>query len=131
MSDTIDFTLATEEYNGVFGIASTLSGSNKFAAAKVMEIIQKEVSSKMEGDVLPKTITISFTRKVLDGFYISLTEKAKEEKTSTQDLLQIKSICALLKMKNRFEKFMETEIESLKESEDAFDDEFVAEPLDD
>lgn len=131
MSETIDVKLSNQEYNVIFGIASSLTGDkSKFAATKVMDLIRDEVQKGSEGDKLPDEISVKFPKKILDGFYIGMTEKTKEEKVTTQDILQIKGVCQVLKMKNRFEKFVDEELKSIPENTESFDDEVVEEPFD-
>lgn len=136
MSDSIKFTLDENEYNSVFMVASSISGEkSKIASSKVMELVREEVqkgaTKDSDGkDVLPKSITVELPKKVLDGFFLGLTEKVKEEKITTNDVIQLKAVSARLKMKNRFENFVKQELDSIPENTESFDDEVVETPFD-
>lgn len=136
MSDTIKFTLDENEYNSVFMVASSISGEkSKIASSKIVEIIRDEVQKGATKDddgkdIIPKTITIDLSKRLLDGFFIGITEKTKDDKITTNDVVQLKSICTKLKMKNRFENFVNQELESIPENTEAFDDEVVEVPFD-
>lgn len=136
MSDSIKFTLEENEYNSIYMIASSISGEkSKIAASKILELIKDEVQKgagkDSEGkDTLPSTITVDLPKRVLDGFFLGLTEKVKEDKITTNDVMQLKLACAKLKMKSRFENFVKQELESIPENTDAFDDEVVEVPFD-
>ena len=131
MSDTITIKLDNGQYNGIFGVASNFTGEkSKIAATKIMDIIRDKVQASAEGEKLPETISVDFPKKVLDGFYIGITEKVKDEKITTQDVIQLKTVCQILKMKSRFEKFVDAELESIPENTEAFDEDEITEPFD-
>ena len=132
MSDSIKITMNSMEYNAVYAVVSSLTGTfSKVAATKTIDLITNAVkaSSSDEGK-LPEKITVEFARKVLDGLYFGLTEKVKDEKINAQDVMQLKQVSAVLKMKGRFEKFIDTEIENITASDEEFDLDEVSEPLD-
>lgn len=132
MSNTIKITLQNAEYNVVFQLASGLSGSSsKVAATRAIELIREAVGPQTKEGVLPESITVDFPRNVLDGLYLGIVEKAKEEKITASDVLQLKAVSTILRMKGRFDKFIDTELANIKsEEEEEFDIETVDEPLD-
>jgi hypothetical protein len=131
MSDNIQYTLSEQTYNAIYGIASTISGEkSKVAASKLIEIIKEEVTKNAKGEELPESITVDVPRKVLDGFYIGITEKIKDEKITTNDVMLMREVCTLLKMRGRIDNFIKAELESIPDNDEAFDDEIVEIPLD-
>lgn len=131
MSDNIQYTLSEQTYNAIYGIASTISGEkSKVAASKLIEIIKEEVTKNAKGEELPKSITIDVPRRVLDGFYIGITEKIKDEKITTNDVLLMREVCTLLKMRGRIDNFIKAELETIPENDEALDDEIVEIPMD-
>jgi hypothetical protein len=131
MSDTIKVVLGFEEYNAIFGLAGSISGVyGTVAAAKVRDIISTEAQKYAKGEELPRSITVEFPKKTLDGFYLGLTEKVLEKEINTNNLIQIKAIASILKMKGRMEKFLDAEFAKLPVNEDEFDMDEVAEPFD-
>lgn len=131
MSDSIKVVLNFEEYNAIFGLAGTITGIyGTVGASKVREIITAEVQKYAKGDDLPKSITVEFPKKVLDGFYLGLTEKVLEKDINTNSLMQIKAIATILKMKGRMEKFIDTEFAKIPTNEEDFDMDEVSEPFD-
>lgn len=131
MADSIKITLDTQAYNAIYGLNSTFSGEkSKIIGVKVMDLIREAVVAGTKDDVNPETIVVDFPKKYLDGIYVGVTEVIKKPEVTTTDVLNLKSICQVLKMKNRFESLVEKELESLPESEDAFDDEIIDEPFD-
>lgn len=131
MSDNIKITLDSQAYNAIYGLTSTFAGEkSKIIGLKVMDLIREAVVSGTKEDVNPQTITLDFPKKYLDGVYIGVTEVIKKSEITTTDVLNLKNICQVLKMKNRFETLVEKELASIPESEEAFDDEIIDEPFD-
>lgn len=131
MADSIKITLDSQAYNAIYGLNSTFAGEkSKIIGVKVMDLIREAVVAGTKDDVNPETIVVDFPKKYLDGIYVGVTEVIKKPEVTTTDVLNLKSICQVLKMKNRFDTLVEKELESLPESEDAFDDEMIDEPFD-
>lgn len=132
MSSEIEIKLSEDEYNAVFTVVSAISGTySKVAASKALELIRSEVQAGLVDQVPPDTITVSFPRKILDGVFLGITEKAKDEKVTCRDILHLKTISTLLKMKVRFEKFADAELEKMPDNEDLFDFEVFEGEFDD
>lgn len=131
MADSIKITLDDQAYNAVYGLSSTFAGEkSKIIGVKVMDLIREAVVAGTKDDVNPKTITLDFPKKYLDGIYVGVTEVIKKAEITTTDVLNLKNICQILKMKNRFETLVEKELESIPENDEAFDDEIIDEPFD-
>lgn len=131
MSDSIKIILTKDEYNAVFALAGVITGQfGTVSASKIRDIISAEVQRCAVNAVLPKSITINIPKKVLDGFYIGLTDKTKEAEINTLAIFQIKAVASILKMKGRIEKFLESEFEKTPVNDEEFDQEDISEPFD-
>lgn len=132
MSDSLKIVLNVDEYNAIFGLAGTINGVyGTVASAKIRDLISAEVQKYSVDGQLPQSVTLDIPKKVLDGFYLGLTEKTKDKELNTLSLVQIKAVAAVLKMKGRMEKFLDAEFEKIPENSDEFDQEDVIEPFDD
>jgi hypothetical protein len=131
MSDSLKIVLNVDEYNAIFGLAGTINGVyGTVASAKIRDLISAEVQKYSNDGQLPKSITLDIPKKILDGFYLGLTEKTKEKDLNTLSLVQIKAVAAVLKMKGRMEKFLDAEFEKIPENSEDFDQEEITEPFD-
>lgn len=131
MQDTIKVTLSMEEYNAIFALAGEMTGQYAMvAASKLRDMISEDVRKHAKGEELPQTITLNVPKRVLDGFYTGLVDKSKNKEITTLVLLQIKAIACILKMKGRFEKYLEAEFEKTPSYAEDFDLEEITEPFD-
>ena len=132
MSDSIKIVLNVDEYNAIFGLAGNINGVyGTVASAKIRDLISAEVQKYSVEGQLPKSVTLDIPKKVLDGFYLGLTEKTKDKDLNTMSLVQIKAVAAVLKMKGRMEKFLDAEFEKIPENDEEFDQPDVVEAFDD
>ena len=142
MSDALEIKLNHDEYNGLHQALGNMIGLGPCTAATtVQDLIANEARNgivtipatdkKPEEQVFPQNIIIKVERKVLDVLYIGLQELSKKDKITVPELLQIKGIAVLLKMKNRIEKHIKNEFDkSQVVIDEAFDSEIIEEPFD-
>lgn len=132
----IEITLAQITYEGLYQALGAITGLGAATAATtIQELIGTQVRAGVttvdDKDVMPHTITISVERKVLDALYVGLQDLLRKDKITVTDLLQIKSIAAILKMRNRIENYISAEFAKLNiVNDEAFDSDIIAEPFD-
>ena len=111
--------LNSNQYNAVFNVAASFTGEqSKIVGSKLMEYIK---SIAVDGEKIKDEAEFEFEPKLLDGFFIGVTEIIKTDKTTTNDVLQLKEICSLLKMRNRFSKMVDEVVEKVAENKEEFD----------
>jgi hypothetical protein len=128
---TVALTLNQIQYNHLFSLVVVFKGAyTKIAGYKMSQLIQDAVKAGADGEKLPSTINLQVPAPILDGVFQGIIELSKGENTTAGDIRAMQEISASIKCLNRMNKYIETELAGVAESDEQFDDEVVDEPLD-
>lgn len=128
---TVALTLNQIQYNHLFSLVVVFRGTyTKIAGYKMSQLIQDAVKAGADGEKLPSTINLQVPAPILDGVFQGIIELSKGENTTAGDIRAMQEISASIKCLNRMNKYIETELAGVAESDEQFDDEVVDEPLD-
>lgn len=128
---TVALTLNQIQYNHLFSLVVVFRGAHtKIAGYKMSQLIQDAVKAGADGEKLPSTINLQVPAPILDGVFQGIIELSKGDNTTAGDIRAMQEISASIKCLNRMNKYIETELAGVAESDEQFDDEVVDEPLD-
>lgn len=129
------------EYNNIFQLLSAFKTEEvgpRVAASSIVEKISTTVSSQVKSEkvpavlnedgsikteettkqVFPTSITLTLTRGEIDGVTVGIKEWIKKSEVNAEQILLLKAISKSFGISNRFNKHLETILDSIKVDED-------------